>query len=163
MRDQLNAGATSEKTQTWKTIHTIHALIHFNKENIQSVYKVPVYFWEIINFRVMLVYIELRVHQSLEIKLILYYYYYYYSFIDYLTFNLSLIDAFTWLTPPLQSHDLSGERINSGSHTYFWPHKNKEGLPGWGISSMPRPSPSQHEHERRYRPFTHPLILTRRL
>ena len=27
MRDQLNAGATSETTQTWKTIHTIDALI----------------------------------------------------------------------------------------------------------------------------------------
>ena len=25
MRDQLNTGATSETTQTWKTIHTIHA------------------------------------------------------------------------------------------------------------------------------------------
>ena len=31
--DQLNAGATSVTTQTWKTIHTIHAPIHSNKAN----------------------------------------------------------------------------------------------------------------------------------
>ena len=36
--DQLNAGATSEKTQTWKTIHTIHAPIHSNKANIKGWY-----------------------------------------------------------------------------------------------------------------------------
>ena len=31
MRDQLNAGATFETTRTWKTMHIIHAPIHFNK------------------------------------------------------------------------------------------------------------------------------------
>ena len=38
-----------------------------------------------------------------------------------------------------------------------------EGLPEWGISSMPRPPPRQHKHGRRYTLFTHPFILTRRL
>ena len=35
MRDQLNAGATSETAQTWKTIHTRHTLIHSSKANIK--------------------------------------------------------------------------------------------------------------------------------
>ena len=34
--DQLNAGATSETTQTWKTIHTIHTPIHSNKANMKG-------------------------------------------------------------------------------------------------------------------------------
>ena len=38
-----------------------------------------------------------------------------------------------------------------------------EGLPGWGISSMPGPSPRQHKHERRYIPGTHSFIPTRRI
>ena len=49
------------------------------------------------------------------------------------------------------------------TYILFWPHKDMEGLPGWGISSMPWPTPKQHEHERRYTPFTHPFILTRRI
>ena len=36
MRDQLNAGATSETTQTWKTIHTFHVTIHSNKANMKG-------------------------------------------------------------------------------------------------------------------------------
>ena len=36
MRDQLNAGATFEKTQTWKTIHTIHSLIHSKKADMKA-------------------------------------------------------------------------------------------------------------------------------
>ena len=36
MWDQVNAGATSETIQTWKTIHTIHALIHSNKVNMKG-------------------------------------------------------------------------------------------------------------------------------
>ena len=36
VRDQLNARATSETTQTWKTIHTIHVPIHFNKANMKE-------------------------------------------------------------------------------------------------------------------------------
>ena len=36
MRNQLNAGAISEATQTWKTIHTIHAPIHSNKVNMKG-------------------------------------------------------------------------------------------------------------------------------
>ena len=36
MRDKLNAGATSEKTRTRKTIHAIHAPIHSNKMNMKK-------------------------------------------------------------------------------------------------------------------------------
>ena len=36
MRDQLNAGATSETTRTCKTIHIIHAPIHSNKANMKG-------------------------------------------------------------------------------------------------------------------------------
>ena len=38
MSDQLNVGATSETTQTWKTIglHTIHAPINSNKANMKG-------------------------------------------------------------------------------------------------------------------------------
>ena len=35
MRDQLNVGATSETTRTWKTLHTIHSHIHSNKANMK--------------------------------------------------------------------------------------------------------------------------------
>ena len=35
MRDQPNAGATSETTGTWKTIHIIHAPSHSNKVNMK--------------------------------------------------------------------------------------------------------------------------------
>ena len=65
----------------------------------------------------------------------------------------------------LQSYVLLGEGINSGSHTYihFWPHKDMEVLLEWGMSSMPGPPLRQHEHKRRYTPFTHPFILTRRM
>ena len=37
------------------------------------------------------------------------------------------------------------------------------GLPGLVISTIPRPPPRQHKHERRYTPSTHPLILIRRI
>ena len=36
IRDQLNSGATSETTRTWKMIHTIHASIHSNKANMKG-------------------------------------------------------------------------------------------------------------------------------
>ena len=36
MSDQLNAGATSEKTRTLKTIHIIHAHIHSEKTNMKG-------------------------------------------------------------------------------------------------------------------------------
>ena len=35
MRDQLNAGATSETAQTWNTMHIRHKLIHSNKANMK--------------------------------------------------------------------------------------------------------------------------------
>ena len=35
-RDQLNAGATSETTWTWMTIHNVHAPIHSNKANMSA-------------------------------------------------------------------------------------------------------------------------------
>ena len=38
-----------------------------------------------------------------------------------------------------------------------------EGLPKWEICSMPGLPPRQHEHKRRYTPFTHAFILTRRI
>ena len=37
-----------------------------------------------------------------------------------------------------------------------------EGLPGWGISSMPGPPPRPHKHERGYTPSTHLVIPTSR-
>ena len=56
MRDQLNAGATAETAQTWKTVHTRHTLIHSNKTNmkwceneklnlIREIFKDRVIFW----------------------------------------------------------------------------------------------------------------------
>ena len=36
MRDQLNVGATSESTRTWKMMHAIHAPIHSNKANMKG-------------------------------------------------------------------------------------------------------------------------------
>ena len=36
VRDQLNDGAISEATQTWKTIQTIQAPIHPNKANTKG-------------------------------------------------------------------------------------------------------------------------------
>ena len=36
-------------------------------------------------------------------------------------------------------------------------------LPRLGINSMPGPPARQDEHERRYTPFTHPFMLTRRI
>ena len=47
------------------------------------------------------------------------------------------------------------------TYILFWPHKDMEGLPEWGISSMRGPPPRLHVHERRYASFTHPFILTR--
>ena len=59
----------------------------------------------------------------------------------------------------LQSYDLSGEGINLWiTYILFWPRNDIEGLPGWGISSMPGPPPRQHKHERRYT-----VIPTRRI
>ena len=85
----------------------------------------------------------------------------------------------------LQSYDLSGEGINSGSHTLLitmnWiiTHLGKnlkngakppnESTRAWwaspdeGSASMPGPSPRQHKRERQYTPSTHPFILTRRI
>ena len=52
----------------------------------------------------------------------------------------------------LKSNDLSGEGNNFGSHTSFLTTQGDEG-----------PPTKQHELERRFTPFTHPLILTRRM
>ena len=38
MSDQLNAGATSETAQTYKTVHTIHAPIHSNDYDGQMIF-----------------------------------------------------------------------------------------------------------------------------
>ena len=71
----------------------------------------------------------------------------------------------THATRVLQSHDLpGGGRINLWIiYILFWPHKDMEGLAGWGINSMPGPPPRQHKHERRYTPGTQSIILTRRI
>ena len=69
----------------------------------------------------------------------------------------------THATRALQSHDLSGRELNYGSHTYFCPHKDMEGFPGWVISPMPGPPPRQHKHERQYTPSTLSVIPTRRI
>ena len=45
----------------------------------------------------------------------------------------------------------------------FWRHKDMEGLPEWEISSKPGLPPRQHKLERRYTPFRHTFILTRRI
>ena len=64
----------------------------------------------------------------------------------------------------LQRHDLSAEGIKLWIiYIVFWPHKDMEGLPVWGISSMPGPSPRQHRHERWYTPSTHSFVVTRRI
>ena len=81
-------------------------------------------------------------------------------------FNLPLIGSFyvTHAARALQSHDLSGEGIKLRiTDTPFWQHEDMEGLPGWVISPMPGPPPSQHKHERQYTPSTHPFIPTRRI
>ena len=69
---------------------------------------------------------------------------------------------FTWLTPPgPYGATTCWERELTLYHIIlFWSHKNMEGYLGWGISSMPGPLPRQHEHERRYTPFTHSFVLT---
>ena len=41
MRDHLNAGATSETAQTWKTIHTKHTLSHPNKAKMEWWWRRP--------------------------------------------------------------------------------------------------------------------------
>ena len=78
-------------------------------------------------------------------------------------FNLPIIGAFMWLMPPGPYRDTTcAERKLTMDHIYtFLPHKDMEGLPGWGINSMPGPPLRQHKHERRYTTFTHPFMLTR--
>ena len=72
-----------------------------------------------------------------------------------------LIDAFTWLTPPGPYRATTcWERELTLDHIIlFWPHKDMEGFPGWGISLILEP----HEQERRHTPFTHPCVLIRRI
>ena len=62
----------------------------------------------------------------------------------------------------LESHDLSGKGIDSGSHTYFFDHTRT-----WWASRLrdqlnAGPPPRQHEHEGRYTPSTYPFNVTRR-
>ena len=61
----------------------------------------------------------------------------------------------THATRALQSHDLSGEETNPGSHTYFSDHiRSWRASPDNGSASMPWPPPRKHKRERRYTPFT---------
>ena len=48
MREQLNVGATSETTRTFKTIHTKPTLIHSNKTNINDDYDGQMIFGELV-------------------------------------------------------------------------------------------------------------------
>ena len=67
------------------------------------------------------------------------------------------IYRFVFVTHGVQA---SGVEINIWiTYILSWPHKDMEGLPGWGISSMPRPPPRQHKHERLYTS----VIPTRRI
>ena len=62
----------------------------------------------------------------------------------------------------LQIHNLSEVGINLWiTYILFWPHKDIEDLPRWGISSIPGPPPRQHKHERRYTPGAHSFIPIR--
>ena len=45
MSDQPNAGATSERAQTWKTIHTKQTLSHPNKANMERWWRWPNDIW----------------------------------------------------------------------------------------------------------------------
>ena len=81
------------------------------------------------------------------------------SFINYR--YRSLIPRYRYIyvihtTRALQSHDLSRDGINSGSHTYVFDHTRT-----WRASPDERSTQWQHEHERRYTTSTHPFILTR--
>ena len=70
----------------------------------------------------------------------------------------------TYANQALQSHDLSGEGINFGSHTYFFLTTQGHGGPPWISDQLNAGAPPrQHKHERRYTPSTHPFILTRRI
>ena len=85
------------------------------------------------------------------------------SFIHSLSeFNLLLIGALMWLTPsrPYRNMTYRKKELTLDHIHTFWPHKDKQDLPVWGISSMPGTPPRQHEYERLYTPFTHPFILT---
>ena len=35
------------------------------------------------------------------------------------------------------------------THILSWPHRDMEGFPSWGISSIPWPPPTEQEHKRR--------------
>ena len=80
-------------------------------------------------------------------------------------FNLPIIGAFMWLMPPRPYRAMfCWERELTLDHIHtFWPHEDRQDLPGWGMSSMLGPPLRQHENERRYTPFTHSFILTRQL
>ena len=73
----------------------------------------------------------------------------------------------THATWGLQSHDLSGEEINSRSHTYFFDHTRI-----WRASSDEGPAQccgqlrdntNMKDNRPTHHPSIHPLILTRRM
>ena len=51
MRDQLNAGATSETAQTWKTLYTRHTLSYSNKANINYDYGGQMIFRDLVGLK----------------------------------------------------------------------------------------------------------------
>ena len=65
----------------------------------------------------------------------------------------------------LESHDLSGEGINSGSYNRptFLTIQGHRGPPRMRDQLNAGATPRQHKHERRYVPSTHPFMLTSRI
>ena len=51
MRVQLNGGATSETTRTWKTMHTIHTSIHSIKGNMKGRLWRPMIFGDLLSLK----------------------------------------------------------------------------------------------------------------
>ena len=67
----------------------------------------------------------------------------------------------TRVSRAFKSRDLSGEGINSGSHTYFLTTQGYGGPPR--VREQLNTTPRQHEHYRRHRSFTQTFIPTRRV
>ena len=58
---------------------------------------------------------------------------------------------------------MSREGIITGSHTYFLTTQGHGGPPRMRDQLKTGPPPRRNEREKRYTPFTHPFILTRRI
>ena len=74
------------------------------------------------------------------------------SFIHCLSLTFPLQVHIKWLTPsgPCRATTCRDRELTLTHIHIFWAHKDMEGFPGWGISSMPGLPPRRYEHERRY-------------